>query len=86
MSEIRDAIADEISGSQVGKSYYSAISITAAREAADAILASEIIRRIKAEAWEEGALWSAVECGAIKQETQGFLAPSDNPYRTEEKP
>lgn len=33
---------------------------------ADLILASGLIRKISAEAWEEGALWAAVECDALR--------------------
>lgn len=53
MSEqsIRDEIADEIAGVVTGQGYYSmTIGIDAAREAADLILASPVIRRIQAEA------------------------------------
>lgn len=35
----------------------------------------------KAEAWDEGALWSAVECGAIPDERVQWLTASENPYR-----
>lgn len=34
-----------------------------------------------ARAWDEGAKWAAVECGAIESESVAFLAPGDNPYR-----
>jgi hypothetical protein len=36
---------------------------------------------VKADVWDEGALWSAIECGAISNEHNDFLAPGDNPYR-----
>lgn len=50
---IRDEIADEISGVVTGEGYYStAIGVDAAQEAADLILASPVIRRIQAEAWD----------------------------------
>jgi hypothetical protein len=39
---------------------------------------------VKADAFDEGALWSAVECGAISNEQNGFLAPGDNPWRGEQ--
>jgi len=35
----------------------------------------------QAKAWDEGALWAAVECGVIANEHGRFLAPGDNPYR-----
>ncbi len=48
---IRDEIADEIAGVVTGEGYYSmTIGIGAAREAADLLLASPVIRRIQAEA------------------------------------
>lgn len=51
---IRDEIADEISGVVTGEGYYSmTIGMHAAREAADLILASPVIRRIQAEAIRE---------------------------------
>lgn len=39
------------------------------------------IASVRAQAWDEGALWAAVECGAIAHERQPWLAPGDNPYR-----
>jgi hypothetical protein len=36
-------------------------------------------RRVRAEAWDEGAKWAAEECGV----TGPFLAPGDNPHRAE---
>jgi hypothetical protein len=54
---------------------------------ADALLADPDFCRwlasVKADAWDEGALWSAVECGAIRNEQNSFLAPGDNPWRGE---
>lgn len=47
--------------------------------------AEELVRIVnaeKAEAWAEGALWAAVECGAIPHESVPWLAPGDNPYRS----
>jgi len=41
------------------------------------------VRRIQAEAWREGALWAAVECAAIGNERQRWLAPGDNPYEVQ---
>lgn len=35
-----------------------------------------------AQAWEQGAKWAAVECGAIESEQVGWLVPGDNPYAT----
>ncbi len=40
------------------------------------------LAQVKAEAWDEGARWSAVEAGAVDEKTSHFwLAPGDNPYR-----
>ena len=36
-----------------------------------------------AEAWDRGALFAAVECGAIDHEREPWVARGDNPYRTE---
>lgn len=36
---------------------------------------------VAAKAWDEGAQFAAVECNAIDDETQGWVTPSDNPYR-----
>lgn len=48
---IRGEIADEIAGVVTGEGYYSTtIGIDAARDAADLLLASPVIRRIQAEA------------------------------------
>lgn len=33
-----------------------------------------------ARAWDEGARWAAVECGAIDDERQAWIAPGENPY------
>lgn len=41
---------------------------------------------IRADAWDEGALWAAVETGAIRGESDPFLVPDDNPYRTPRPP
>jgi hypothetical protein len=37
----------------------------------------------KADAWDEGARWAAVEAGVITSPV-GWLSPGDNPYRTAE--
>lgn len=42
-------------------------------------------REALADAWDEGALWAAVETGAIRDERNDFLAPGDNPYRTQQE-
>lgn len=34
-------------------------------------------------AWDEGAIWAAIECGVIEDQRNLFLAPGDNPYRKE---
>jgi hypothetical protein len=36
---------------------------------------------VKAEVWDEGALWAAVECGAVDDEKNQWLAIGENPYR-----
>lgn len=43
----------------------------------------EQLREAKAEAWDEGALWAAVECRAIEDENEVWLTSGDNPYREE---
>ena len=51
---------------------------------ADALEAATTISELivaKAEAWDEGAIWAAVECNAIDDETQPWIADGDNPYR-----
>ena len=35
----------------------------------------------KAAAWDEGAIWAAIECGAIERPENAWLVPDDNPYR-----
>jgi hypothetical protein len=47
-----------------------------ALETADMVPAARL-----AEVWDEGALWAAVECGAIDDEAHPWLAAGDNPYR-----
>lgn len=42
-----------------------------------------LLRKAREEAWKEGALWAAVECGAIDTEKEVWLAPGDNPYSEE---
>lgn len=44
--------------------------------------AQAAINTIAGPVWAEGALWAAVECGAIRGETERWLAPGDNPYTT----
>ena len=39
------------------------------------------LRKIKAAIWAEGAIWAAVECGAIESEDVAWLDPNDNPYK-----
>ncbi len=52
---------------------------------ADAVLGSKWLaehdRQVAERAWDEGARWAAVECGAIDDERQAWIAPGDNPYR-----
>lgn len=43
-------------------------------------LLAEHDRQVAARAWDEGAHWAAVECGAIEHEGEPWLAPGDNPY------
>ena len=40
----------------------------------------EAVHAAVSEAWEEGAIWAAMELGAITSPEQPFLVPSDNPY------
>lgn len=40
-----------------------------------------IIEAARADAWDEGARWAAVEMGIYPNEKQQWLVPSDNPYR-----
>lgn len=51
---------------------------------ADKILGSRWLaehdRQLAERAWDEGARWAAVECGAIDDEREEWLAPGDNPY------
>ena len=42
------------------------------------------LRRVKAEVWAEGALWAAVEFGAIREADVPWLVQNDNPYETKE--
>lgn len=54
------------------------------KAAADGFLAW--VNSIRAAAWDEGALWAAVETGVLTphQEPHAvWLAPGDNPYRKE---
>ena len=37
-------------------------------------------RQVAERAWDEGARWAAVECGAVDNERQAWIAPGDNPY------
>lgn len=38
-----------------------------------------------AKKWDEGAKWAAVELGAIDDERQAWITPTDNPYRKTEE-
>lgn len=38
-------------------------------------------REVAAKAWDEGAQWAAVECGAIDRVENAWIAEGDNPYR-----
>lgn len=40
---------------------------------------------VRADAWDEGAQWAAVELGAIKRVENQWVAPTDNPYRSEKR-
>lgn len=42
---------------------------------------ADVLRERDAEKWDEGAQWAAVELGAIDNEQQAWVTPSDNPYR-----
>jgi len=54
---------------------------------ADYLLASPAIARIRADAWDEGARWGAVEFQSptrvLRDERQVELVSDDNPYRRE---
>jgi hypothetical protein len=39
------------------------------------------LAEVKAEAWDEGAMYAAVECNAIDDESEPWIATSENPYR-----
>jgi hypothetical protein len=39
------------------------------------------LAKVKAEAWDEGAVYAAIECSAIDDETQPWIADGENPYR-----
>ena len=41
------------------------------------------LNMVRAEAWDEGALFAAVECDAIAHDGQPWIAPGDNPYRAQ---
>jgi hypothetical protein len=47
----------------------------------DSVDTDAVLREVRAKAWDEGALWAAVECAAIVDESEPWLAPGDNPYR-----
>jgi hypothetical protein len=36
---------------------------------------------VKAQAWDEGAMYAAVECNAIEDESEPWIATGENPYR-----
>lgn len=42
---------------------------------------ADVLRERDAEKWDEGAQWAAVELGAIDNERQAWITPTDNPYR-----
>ena len=44
----------------------------------------DLLRGVRAAAWHEGALWSAGECGAIRDEHGLYLTPGDNPYEEDD--
>lgn len=46
---------------------------------------ADVLWERDAEKWHAGAQWAAVELGAIDDERQAWITPSDNPYRTEEE-
>lgn len=41
----------------------------------------EDLDTIRADAWDEGARWAAVEVGATENEQEPWLTDGDNPYR-----
>ena len=40
------------------------------------------LRKRDAEKWAEGALWAAIELGAIRSADVGWLTDADNPYKS----
>lgn len=46
---------------------------------------TDVLRERDAEKWDEGAQWAAVELGAIDNERQAWITPTDNPYRQTEE-
>lgn len=46
---------------------------------------ADVLRERDAERWDEGAQWAAVELGAIDNERQAWITPTDNPYRQTEE-
>ena len=70
--QIRDVIVENIGP---------AVSYTDAGRVADELL--PLHSSALAQAWEQGALWAAVECGAIDSEQSQWLAPGENPYEGE---
>lgn len=47
---------------------------------------AEVEQEKLAKAWDEGAQFAAVECSAIDDERQPWVAPGDNPYRVPVSP
>ena len=67
---------------QVAEHTFDVMPVDEAEAEFDAWLA-EHDREVKAEAWDEGALWAAVECRAIENENEVWITSGDNPYREE---
>jgi len=79
MSEYAPTTADVRAGYTVMHPSGPGEYVVVSREESDAEF-DRWLQSVKAAAWEEGALWAAVECGAIKDERNAWLASGDNPY------
>lgn len=79
MSERTPTTADVRAGYTVMQPSGPGAYVVLSREESDAEF-DRWLQSVKAAAWQEGALWAAVECGAIKDERNAWLAPGDSPY------
>lgn len=82
MDNLREQIADEVSGFPIGSGYYGTV-VAAGSEAyelADLIL--PIVREAQAEAWEQGNRIGWSDC--TLDTVAAPIAITTNPYRTEQ--